>query len=599
MRLTWFSASLCSLVFLVGCGANTATLNPSSAAAHAAPIVLGTGLQTNGVATNRQIDVKFSTAMDPSTITPKTFVLADAKSGASIAGAVAYDATNFVASFKPTTPLNVDTSYNAAVTTGVASSGGVHLAANYAFSFVTRNTSDSSGLFVYETFPKDGQTGVAVTSNIQIVFSEGAASSTVNSQTFVVRDSSSNVIPGTVTYDILTNYATFTPSAPFLPGTTYRVVIHGVTDLAGQPMLAALAFIFTTAAVVVPPLQDLVFEADVTTGTISGWIYTPSTSSIQQASSGPSGVGPVQLIPSPDGSTLYVVMGNQPTGVRGSNCLNANTQVYSYAVDHTTGTLAQENILTLSGFCPSGASAAIDPLGRFLYVGEVDATASTGLIDNISLTTGGHMSLVSGSPFASPQPFITSLTLSGAYLYGASNNLSGPNGLLTFQRDLAAGSVQFVTATLLPPQDSVAVSPSGNTLYSLGTNTGLITEYQISAGALTQTGTVAAPPAPTSYVNFRLSVDPQGRYVGVGSPNSSTLYNVDASGNIIPTDPIVLVPAPGTITFDTTGAAATLTVESTSGAASVLYFFNLTTSIAGGNYTFGPTLVGPVAMFTK
>lgn len=323
MRLILLSASLSVLVFLAGCGATTGTLNSSAAA----PTILGTGLQTNGVATNREINVKFSTAMDPSTITAKTFLLADAKSGASIAGAVAYDATNFVAALKATTPLDVNTSYNATVTTGVASSAGVHLAANYAFSFVTRNTSDSSGITVYETFPKDGQTGVSVNSNIQIVFTEGAASSTVNTQTFVVRDSNSNIIPGTVTYDILTNYATFKPSAPFLPGATYRVVINGVTALAGQPMPAAQAFTFTTAAVVVAPLEDLVYEADVTTGTISGWIYVPSTGAVSQVSSGPSGLEPVQLIPSPDRSTLYVVMGNQPPGVRGSNCLNFNTQV--------------------------------------------------------------------------------------------------------------------------------------------------------------------------------------------------------------------------------------------------------------------------------
>lgn len=67
-------------------------------------------------------------------------------------------------------------------------------------------------------------------------------------------------------------------------------------------------------------------------------------------------------------------MGNQPPAVRGSNCEDLNTQVYSYAVNHTTGTLAQESTIALSGFCAN--AAAIDPLGRFLYVGEVDATAS-------------------------------------------------------------------------------------------------------------------------------------------------------------------------------------------------------------------------------
>ena len=596
MRLILLSASLSALVFLAGCGANTGILNPSSAAA---PTILGTGLQTNGVATNREIDVKFSTAMDPSTITPKTLLLADAKSGANIAGAVAYDATNFVASFKATTPLDFNTSYNATVTTGVASTAGVHLAVNYAFSFVTRNSSDSSGITVYETFPKDGQTGVAVNSNIQIVFSEGAASSTVNTQTFVVRDSNNIIIPGTVTYDILTNYATFTPSAPFLPGATYRVVINGVTDLSGQPMPAAQAFTFTTAALVVAPLQDLVYEADVTTGNIYGYTYTPSTNAVTQASTGPSGLEPVQLIPSPDRNTLYVVMGEQPVGVHGSNCFDFNTQVYSFAVDHTTGTLAQESTLTLSGYC-AGATAAIDPLGRFLYVGEWDATYSGGLIDTVNLTTGGQMSLASGSPFASPQP-ISSLALSGNYLYAASNSISGADGLLTFRRDLATGSVQFVSGIAIPPQSSVAVSPSGNNLYTIATYTGLITEYQISASALTQSGIV--PSSNSSSFDFQLTTDPQGRYVGVGSDSGTTFYELDSSGNIIGTGSSVIpiTPSPGYIAFDTTGAAATVSAESTSGAASVLFFYNLQgqTGIQYGNYISGTTLLGPVTMFTQ
>ena len=593
MRFVSVLASLGTLLLLAGCGAN-GTSNLSTASV--APAVLGTGLQTNGVAANRQIDVQFSTAMDPTTITPQTFLLADNSGGASVPGTVTYDPTNFVASFKSSAPLEVNTSYNATITTGVASAGGVHLAANYAFSFVTRGTSDSSGITVYATFPKNGQTGVAVNSNIQIVFSEGAASSTVNSQTVVVRDSNNNVIPGTVTYDILTNYATFTPSAPFLPGVTYRVLINGVTDLAGEPMPAPQAFIFTTAAIVTQ-LQDLVYEADVTTGTIYGWAYTPDTNAVSQVSTGPSGLEPVQLIPSPDRNTLYVIMGEQPVGVRGSNCFDFNTQVYSYAVDHTTGTLAQESILTLPGFC-AGATAAIDPLGRFLYVGLFDATASSTAIDTVSLTSGGQMSLASGSPSASPQ-LISSLALSGAYLYAASNSLTGPNGLLTFQRDLVTGSVQLVAATAVPPQDSVAISPSGNTLYTIGTRTGLITEYQVSAGTLTPSGTV--PASASSFLGFQLSIDPLGRYVGVGSANSTTLYSVDASGNIIPTGTIVLAPAPGTITFDTTGAAATVTEESTSGAASVLDFFNFPgpTSVQYGNYTNGPTMLGPVTMFTK
>ena len=591
MRFLSFSASLGAIVFLIGCGAN-GTLSPVTAVA---PTVLGTGLQTNGVATNRQIDVQFSTAMDASTINPRTFRLAKASGGSNVPGTVTYDATNFVASFKPSAPLDANTAYNATLTAGVTSTAGVPLAADYAFSFVTRSTVDASGIKVYQTFPTKGQTGVAVNSPIQVVFTEGAASSSVNSATFIVSDIRNNRISGTVTYDIVTNYATFTPSAPLLPGATYYVIITGVTDLAGQPMAASGYFFSFTTAGTSTQVQDLIYEADISPGSISGWIFDLATGTLTPASGSPfpAGLEPVQMIPSPDRQTLYVVMGNQPPGIRGVNCFNFNTQVFSYAVDHSTGALNEENRLALNGFCAQ-TSAAIDPTGHFLYVGQYTGDGSSGVIDTIGLTSGGAMSLAAGSPFPSPQG-MASLALQGNFLYAAVSNNFGPDGLLTFQRNPSTGAVQFLSGTPIPPQDSLAISASGTNLYSIGTTTGLISEFQLTSGALALQGTV--PSAASSTFPFQLVTDPLNRYVAVGSHNNPFLYSVDSSGAILTVGPnsAPFSSNSGYFTFDTTGDAATVLFGTQ------LWVYGLTGS-SGLSFlasTPGTTNPGTFTMFTK
>jgi hypothetical protein len=73
------------------------------------------------------IRVKFSEAMDTSTINTDTFLVSG------VTGTVSYDALTFIATFTPDTPLATGGSYTATITTGVADLGGVHLQADYVF----------------------------------------------------------------------------------------------------------------------------------------------------------------------------------------------------------------------------------------------------------------------------------------------------------------------------------------------------------------------------------------------------------------------------------------------------------------------------------
>jgi hypothetical protein len=91
------------------------------------PVAGAVGVCLNAVAT-----ATFSQAMLPSSITNTTFQIAPG-----VNGVVTLDATNKVATFTPSAPLTVGTTYNAEITMGAENAGGTALAAPYFWSFTT------------------------------------------------------------------------------------------------------------------------------------------------------------------------------------------------------------------------------------------------------------------------------------------------------------------------------------------------------------------------------------------------------------------------------------------------------------------------------
>lgn len=528
-------ASLALPLLVAGCG----TVTSPSPAAQSGPTVTAVGMQTNGVATNRAIDVAFSTDMDPATVNPQTFLLARTSDSAPVAGAVTYDAANRTALFKPGADLDPSTGYTATITTGVADSLGHHMAANYQFSFSTRATADKSPIAVYSTNPANGATDVSVNTHIQVVFTEGANPDSVTIATFTVRDASGHSVDGAVTYDIYTNVATFYPNQPLAPGNIYNVTINGVADLAGVLMKAPYTFTFTTAS---PSsnggggnsqAQDLVYMSNQYEDTLLGWTFDSASGKLTSASGSPvyTDQGPYQLLVSPNRNFLYAVMAQQQPTVRGSVCTNAPTEVVAYSIDHSSGALSLVQRINLNGFC-GGDAAAIDAAGRFLYVGETDQNVSAGMVDVLSLdSTTGKMSLVSGSPFA-PTPNLQiprQMAVAGNYLYAADNLYNTTTGILIYRRDPNTGTVQFQSGFTIAPQDWLAVLPSGNTLYSVDMNSGTISEFRIdlTTGSLLPQGTVAS-----GHDAFEIETDPTGHYVAVPASNGVNVYTVDQSGNL-------------------------------------------------------------------
>jgi hypothetical protein len=85
-----------------------------------------------GVCPSTVITATFSEAMNPLTITTTTFTVAPG-----VTGVVTLDGTGKIATFTPTAPLALSTTYTATITTGAQDPSGIALAANYVWSFAT------------------------------------------------------------------------------------------------------------------------------------------------------------------------------------------------------------------------------------------------------------------------------------------------------------------------------------------------------------------------------------------------------------------------------------------------------------------------------
>ena len=206
------------------------------------PVNGGTGILTTSV-----ITVTFGERMDPTTINATTFTVRDNVTSTNVAGAVTYDASTSVATFKPTSALTANRAYTATVTTGAKDAAGNALAADTSFGFTTNQ--DGVAPTIIATSPVDGATGVPISTLVTVTFSEDMNPATIATATFIVNDAGLQAdFPGEVTYDAATRVATFTPRGALMPGRRYIVVITTFArDIAGNGFSENTLFTFTTA----------------------------------------------------------------------------------------------------------------------------------------------------------------------------------------------------------------------------------------------------------------------------------------------------------------------------------------------------------------
>ncbi len=241
-----------------------------------------------GVGIGNKLSATFSEAMDPSTITASSFMLAQGTTP--VSGAVAY--VGITATFAPSTGLIPNTAYTATITTAAKDLAGNALASNFVWSFNTGSGTNTTAPTVISTAPSNGAAGVSTASSISATFSEAMDPLTITSSTFTLQ-SGATPVSGSVTLSGIT--ATFVPLGVLTPGTTYTATItNGARDLAGNALANTFVSNFVTSATAAPPpviqLSGVVngasFLAPVVAGSIAG-VFGTNLANGQLSSTGP------------------------------------------------------------------------------------------------------------------------------------------------------------------------------------------------------------------------------------------------------------------------------------------------------------------------
>jgi hypothetical protein len=126
------------------------------------------------------------------------------------------------------------------------------LAANFAWSFTTSASTDTTPPTVTATSPASGATGVSATANVTATFSEAMNATSINTTTFVLRDAANNVVSAAVSYNATSRIATLNPAPTLVGGATYTATVlggpSGVSDAAGNTLVADKVWSFAILA---------------------------------------------------------------------------------------------------------------------------------------------------------------------------------------------------------------------------------------------------------------------------------------------------------------------------------------------------------------
>jgi hypothetical protein len=196
------------------------------------------------VPVNRIVNVGFSEAMDPATISTASFTIKETVSGINVPGIVTRVGTS--ATFSPLSAFAITTKYSATVkggaVGGVKDLAGNAMANDFVFTFTTSPTVDATAPTLISTFAINGATGLPVNSSSTATFSEPMNPATLASPStnFTVNETvSGNPVAGVVTY--IGNTATFKPNSNLLPLTQYTSTIKtGAKDLSGNALTSGL-----------------------------------------------------------------------------------------------------------------------------------------------------------------------------------------------------------------------------------------------------------------------------------------------------------------------------------------------------------------------
>lgn len=212
--------------------------------------------------------------------------------------------------------------------------------------------------------------------------------------------------------------------------------------------------------------QGTFLYSDIDTGQVGNWGNNPCglvntsllTYSVDPTTGTPAASGsPVVLQRNecPTTPTNYAIFKQMdPSGTRLYVIDGANSTIYVYSIDPSTGALAQLSGTTTTSHFDS--SSAIDPLGHFLYFGAVNAFDGFALS---ATSSSGTLAELPGMPFPLPPSPITGSTVlttdsTGTFLFSNENDYTsafsccGPDAFVQFKINSTTGAITQLPSSL-------------------------------------------------------------------------------------------------------------------------------------------------------
>jgi YD repeat-containing protein len=384
------------------------------------PQLLGVSPANNltGVPLNSLVVAQFN---EPINVISATNGLQVQQGGVAIPGAVALSNGNTQIAFTPQPALLPSTTYTIAFTTQLTDVADNPLMNPGTFTFTTGAATDATIPKVVATSPANADTGAPTNSLIQLQFSKRIDPLTVTTSDFLVNTTEPDYnagppIAGTIsaTADGLT--ATFTPSSPLLPSTSYEIqVTGGIMDLEGHGLSpAGILAAFTTGAGAVTTAPTVVQVSPP-----SGTVGTPVNTQVVAVISVPVSVASV------GSSAITVSAGGTPV----------------------SGTVSLSSSQTTLTFVP-GSSLATSTVYAVAVSGFTDQAGNTVTPFTSTFTTG-----TSGVPVTTAATVTATSPLNAATGVPVSSNI-----VLTFSERIDAATVNLNTVEVGTSQSKLAGS---------------------------------------------------------------------------------------------------------------------------------------------
>ena len=494
---------------------------------------------------NPVIDVRFSTPINPSTVTNSTFYVMQSDSVA-INGALSL-LDPYTIHFVPSPrTLTAGPYYRINMTSGIQGSNGVSFVGSvgtyYFYIAGTATLVDTVSPTVTGLAPTDGST-VGDNTIFRATFSKPVDPLSVNSTTFMVSGGGQTVMPSSISFDSANQNVTITPQMPLPDSAAMTIAINGITDISGNAV-TPLTVHFTTLAG-----ADITQPTVVSTSVLNGAVNVPINSAITFVFSKPM-----------DSRTLtgtnfniydytlgtyvpvnYSYSSNGLTATLTPSSPLAVGRQYNFAVN-TAQDLEGNTIVGISyNFTTAYASSSTPPT----VVDSTPKAGATGIPTNATIqvlfseavqaNTLGSVKLLLGGPTGTPQTVTPSLSNGGTLITLTPGSLLLPAVQYTISitgvADLA-GNVMTSTVTksfttgpginLIGPS-IVAISPaSGET--NVPTNAVLHVTFSAPINQLS-----------LSNANFQFYSDAQSRYL----PGTVTVNPNGLSATLVPVTPLL------------------------------------------------------------